>query len=140
MRHVVDASVSAKWFIPELHSENALRLLTDFLEEKLELMAPDLMVVELANLLWTRSARGDISQAKAAQGLAEFLALGLDLRASSALSATALKLATTEKHPVYDMMYVSLAQQEGCELVTADQKMINKLGKKLPLLRWIGDF
>jgi predicted nucleic acid-binding protein len=98
------------------------------------------MVVELANLLWTRSARGDISQAKAAQGLAEFLALGLDLRASSALSATALKLATTEKHPVYDMMYVSLAQQEGCELVTADQKMINKLGKKLPLLRWIGDF
>ena len=55
MIQVVDASVVAKWFLPEPHKDNAERLLRDFLSETVELMAPDLLVVEVGNLLWKRS-------------------------------------------------------------------------------------
>jgi predicted nucleic acid-binding protein len=138
---VVDASVAAKWFLPEAYKDNAQRLLTAFLNDKLQLIAPDFMAAEVANLLWTRStARKEISEPKAAQSLAEFLALGLDLRSNSALLTTALKLGASEKHSVYDMIYIALAQQENREMITADEKLINKLHGKYPLLRWIGDF
>lgn len=111
--------------IPEPHKENAERLL----------------VVEVANLLWVRSTlRGDISEIQANKGYESFLALGLDLRPSSTVAAAALKLAAEEKHRVYDMMYLAVALREGCELITADEKLINKLGMKFPFLRWIGDF
>ena len=68
------------------------------------------------------------------------MALGLDLQPSSTVAAAALKLAAEGKHKVYDMMYVALALHEGCELITADEKLINKLGRKFPFVRWIGDF
>jgi predicted nucleic acid-binding protein len=141
MQCAVDASVAAKWFIPESHKENAERLLSGFLQGEIELIAPDLLVVELGNLLWVRSTlRGDISEIQAAEAYESFLALGLDLRPSSTIAAAALKLAAEGKHAVYDMMYVAVALQEGCELVTADEKLIHKLGKKFPFVRWIGDF
>jgi predicted nucleic acid-binding protein len=141
MQYVVDASVAAKWFLPEPHKENAERLLSGFLEEKIKLIGPDLLVVEVGNLLWTRSTlRGDISEIKATQSYDAFLALGFDLRPSSTLAAAVLKLAAEEKHSVYDMTYVALAQHEGCELITADEKLINKLRAKFPFVRWIGDF
>ena len=141
MQYAVDASVAAKWFIPESHKENAERLLSGFLEDGIELIAPDLLVVELGNLLWVRSTlRGDISEIQAARAYESFLALGLDLRPSSTVAAAALKLAAEGKHKVYDMMYVALAHREGCELLTADEKLINKLGRRFPFVRWIGDF
>jgi predicted nucleic acid-binding protein len=49
---VVDASVALKWVIDEDGSEAAGALL---LEEPLA--APDLLMVECANVLWTRGAR-----------------------------------------------------------------------------------
>jgi predicted nucleic acid-binding protein len=141
MQYAVDASVAAKWFIPASHKENAERLLSGFLEDGVKLMAPDLLVVELANLLWVRSTlRGDISEIQAARAYESFLALGLDLWPSTTVAAAALKLAAEGKHKVYDMMYVALARREGCQLITADAKLINKLGAKFPFVRWIGDF
>ena len=36
---------------------------------------------------------------------------------------------------VYDCLYVALAEQEKCELVTADTTMINALQKDFPFIR-----
>jgi predicted nucleic acid-binding protein len=62
MLRVVDASVVAKWFIPEPYKDNAERLLRDFLNDRIELTAPDLLIAEVGNLLWKRSTlrKGDI--------------------------------------------------------------------------------
>ena len=35
---------------------------------------------------------------------------------------------------VYDCLYVALAEREQCDLVTADQRLINNLQSKFPLL------
>src|ERR1700691_1151012 len=69
------------------------------------------------NLFWVRSTlREEISETQAAS-----------------------KLAVEAKHKVYDMMYVAVGVYEVCDLITADEKLINKLGMKFPFLRWIGD-
>ena len=123
MQCVVDASVAAKWFLPEPYKDEAEELLRDFLDEKVELIAPDLIVSEVGNILWKRSTlRGEISATQASRSYANFLALGLILRPSSTFAAAALKLAAEESHPVYDMLYVALAERNGCDFVTADEK------------------
>lgn len=81
MKQVVDASVVAKWFLPEPYKAKADNLLHNFLDEKVELIAPDLLVAEVGNLLWKRSAlRQDISPSQATRSYDYFLALGLPLR------------------------------------------------------------
>jgi len=54
-RYVVDASVGIKWFVPEIHSDAARRLLT----EDSILLVPDLFFPEIGNILWKRVRRGE---------------------------------------------------------------------------------
>jgi len=44
------------------------------------------------------------------------------------LAAQALELALTFRHPVNDCLYVALALQRGCPLVTADRRLVQALG------------
>ncbi len=34
----------------------------------------------------------------------------------------------------YDCLYVALAEREGCELVTADERLLNSLGRQFPFV------
>lgn len=140
MLRVVDASVVAKWFLPEAHKDKAEKILRDFLDDKVELAAPDLLIAEVGNLLWKRSTKTkDISPTQAEQIYMDFLALRVPLRHSPTIAAAALKLATEKNHAIYDMLYVALAQQSACEFVTADEVLINKFDKAFGCLRWVGD-
>ncbi|HVG07663.1 MAG TPA: type II toxin-antitoxin system VapC family toxin, partial [Thermoanaerobaculia bacterium] len=60
-RIVVDASVAIKWFLPEQHSLQALRLL----EGGRELVAPDLIWAEIGNVLWKRWRQGELADENA---------------------------------------------------------------------------
>jgi hypothetical protein len=60
---VVDASVALKWVIEEDGSDAAEALL---LEEPLT--GPDLLLVECANVLWTKARRGELRQERDAAG------------------------------------------------------------------------
>ena len=48
MKWVVDASVAAKWLVPEADSPLAEALLDD------DLLAPDLLFAEVGNILWNK--------------------------------------------------------------------------------------
>jgi predicted nucleic acid-binding protein len=81
----------------------------------------------------------DISTSQAEQILDDFLALRLPLRHSPGIAKTALKIAISADHKIYDMLYIALAEESSCEFVTADKTLVNKLGKTFACLRWIGD-
>lgn len=137
--YVIDASVVVKWFVPEVYSDKATQLLAEFVDEKLELTAPDLVVAEVGQTLWKLSVKiGLISIVDATNSYDSLLALELPTEPSVAIAKDALSFATRENHSVYDSLYIALAQQHGCDMITADEKLANKLSSKFPFIRWLG--
>jgi predicted nucleic acid-binding protein len=135
LQYVLDANVVVKWFIPEVDSDKADRLLADFRNHRLDIIAPDVLVSEVGNTLWKRSVKKDISVADAASSYTDFLDLDVPLHSSTTIAEDALSIATSEQHPLYDTLYISLALKKGCEFITADERLVNKLGRRFPLIR-----
>ncbi|HXB75761.1 MAG TPA: type II toxin-antitoxin system VapC family toxin [Candidatus Acidoferrales bacterium] len=139
MLKVVDASLAVKWFIPEPDSDKAINLLENFRNKSAILTAPDHIVSEIGSALWKRSTlRKEISVLEALESLKDFLALGLQLHPTPRLVEAALELAGQEHHSPYDMLYVVLAAQLGCEFITADRTLFIRLSTKFPFVRWLG--
>jgi predicted nucleic acid-binding protein len=122
---VVDASVAIKWFLPENHSEAALRLLT----RPHTLHAPDLIFSEFGNVLWKRVRRNEISKEEANAVLEGLLTLNLQVQPSQALIPLALEIACRENRTVYDSLYLAAAISLESWLVTADAKFYRVLSK-----------
>ena len=55
--YVVDASVVIKWFVPEIHSDAARRLLS----APHEYFSPDLLFPEVGNVIWKKVRRGELT-------------------------------------------------------------------------------
>ncbi len=49
-------------------------------------------------------------------------------------------LAQRYQRSVYDSWYVTLADQAGCELWTADRKLYNAAHEQWPFVRWLADY
>ncbi len=64
----------------------------------------------------------------------------LDARTTKHLTTQACGLALDHDRSVYDALYVALAVDEGCQLVTADRRLYNALAPHLPeTMLWIED-
>jgi predicted nucleic acid-binding protein len=120
---VVDSSVAVKWFIPELLSERALRLL----DGTFELLAPDLLIPECGNVLWKKISRNELNPEDGRVALQGLLRAPVKLVGSQALAEAALEVAIAFRRTVYDGMYVALAAARGCVLVTADDRLVRGL-------------
>ncbi|MEX2560153.1 MAG: type II toxin-antitoxin system VapC family toxin [Pirellulales bacterium] len=120
---VVAASVAAKWFFPEEHSSESRRLLSP----RRTLLAPDLIWSEFGNIAWKRVRRGEIKTDEAAQIVADLVRLPLDVVPTLGLLAPALELAIATDRTVYDCIYLAMAIDRKCRLVTADERFVNAL-------------
>lgn len=123
MTWVVDASVVVKWVVPEVLSDEAAQLLAG--DE--ELIAPDLLEVEAANALWKKTMRRELSGREADRALELMHESGLVLRPTGPLLPRAVAIARRLAHPVYDCVYLALAEREGAPLVTADDRLTSRL-------------
>lgn len=122
---VVDASVAVKWVIPEEGSTRARALLGAAARGEARLLAPDVYVAEVANVLWKRSHLiGDLRDDEAREALENTLATLPTLAPSTALASQALELALTFGRSLYDCLYVALALRASCPLVTADRRLV----------------
>ena len=50
------------------------------------------------------------------------------------LMPRAFAISSSTRQGVYDCVYVALAEREGCELVTSDNKLVNKLQSLFPFI------
>ncbi|HKH43038.1 MAG TPA: type II toxin-antitoxin system VapC family toxin [Thermoanaerobaculia bacterium] len=137
-RYVVDASVAAKWYFREEHSDRADILLA----QENEILAPGLLVVEIATLVSKRARRGEISEILADRIVAALRQVPLELRPTAELVTAALPLALHRGLTLHDAFYAALAVKSGCPLVTADRKLYDLLrgGPLADHALWIGDF
>jgi len=137
---VVDASVAAKWVLPGVHepfSDEALRLLKQWLDRKINLIVPDFFWVELTNVLWKAVRRGRCTNETAGVALAALLDYQIPTIPSLNLLKPALQIGVLHGRSVYDCIYVVLALEAKAELVTADEKLANALAAHFPV-KWLG--
>lgn len=132
---VVDTCVIVKWFLPEADSDRALALRESFRAGTVNLLAPDLLLTEFANVLWKQ--RSSLGLDEAEKTLAELRAWGLDLVSSAKLLDDALTLAYEHRRTVYDALYLTLARERECDLITADERLYNAVKDRLPWVKWL---
>jgi predicted nucleic acid-binding protein len=116
---VVDASVAAKWVMPEPDSSAATALRHD----SRPLIAPSLLLEEVGNIAWRRCRTGEIARDEAHMALPAMIALLARIVPAWDLHELALTIAIDRDHPIYDCFYVALALRENAQLVTADRRM-----------------
>lgn len=135
---VVDASVAVKWVIEEDDSDLAEAILST----GVALEAPDLLQIEVANALWRRLRTGAISEDQADRAFVTLDgAIGL-WHADKPLTRRALELASALEHPIYDMLYLALAERRGTRVVTADRRFAERVAASphAKLVATLGDF
>ena len=134
MRRVVDSSVGVKWFIPEIDSAKALQLLDDFQKGILELLAPDVFLIEAVHAITRAERQRRITQVQGAQALTDLLNQQPQLVSYIPLLPRAYAISSQVRIGVYDCLYVALAEQEQCDFVTADTKLVKNLKAQFPFI------
>jgi predicted nucleic acid-binding protein len=138
MAYIIDASVVLKWFIPEEHSERALRLK----ESDARLHAPAFLTIEVGNVLSKRRRRGELAAQDTDDIWRAFRRAPIRQHPDETLVLAAFDLAHHTKQSLYDSLYLALAMQLNLSLLTADRKFYLALqhGEYRRRLLWIEDF
>jgi predicted nucleic acid-binding protein len=94
------------------------------------MLAPDLLLVEVANALWKKTAGSEISPAEADRAFDLVSESGIDLRPTAPLLGRAMQVARRLKHPVHDCVYLALAEREHASFVTADRRLLRRISAR----------
>ncbi len=123
-RYVVDASVLIKTVVEESGTTEALNLLREH-----AILAPDLVLPECANVLWKKVRLGEFTREEAEVASQILKRVDIELVPSRSMIDAVVELAVCLDHPAYDCTYLALARTERAPLVTADQRLVRKLGE-----------
>lgn len=93
-------------------------------------LAPELMLTELANTLWKLRRADRLNDLDPQELLAEARELVDRLEPDRHLQAEALALACHLNHPVYDCLYLALARREAASLISSDRRL-NALAERV---------
>ena len=121
---VIDASIAVKWVVEEEGTLEALAL-----RRQAELIAPELLVAECANILWKKVQRNELSTDEAFLGARLLQAAEIELLPTRSLLEPATRIAVELDHPAYDCLYLALAFERDCRFVTADERFLRKLAE-----------
>lgn len=133
---VVDASAAAKWLVTEALSDKAIALLGG----PDELIAPDLLLPEVGNILWKKARANDLTAAMATERFRALPSMGVALVPSAGIADRAVAIALEYRRTVYDALCLALAEAERCRFVTADERLVNALSQSqiAELALWLG--
>ena len=127
-RLVLDASAAVR--IIEGSTQSVA--FTEAVESAELVLAPELMLTEVANTLWRLQRAGQL-QAASLQARLRWAADLVDhIEPDRTLQAEALALATHLDHPVDDCLYLVLARREVASLLSADHRLLDLASKVMP--------
>ena len=126
---VVDASVVVDQLAPDVGNDAPARIqFGKWVADAADLVAPGLLWLEARNALLTGIRRGRWSGANADAAAALLDRMPVRRVDTEADRVRAFELARRyDNWPVYDMVYVALAERLSTELITADTKLRNRL-------------
>jgi predicted nucleic acid-binding protein len=134
---VLDTSVILKWYKEEEYTEIAVKLKRDLVEGLNNVIVPDLILYEMANVL--RFAEG-FNEDLIKKSLESFIDLEVDIVIPTMeIIELAVKLSYDYKIAVYDAVFIALAKLVNGIFVTADKKLYEKV-KELKFVKFISEF
>ena len=134
---VVDASVGAKWWFPEVHREAALRLRSPVHD----LHSPELFDLEVCSVVAKRVRRGEIDP-RDGERVADLLErVPVRRHSNLELLRPALAIAHTTRQTLYDCLYLALAVILDVPMVTADDRFYRATRSSGPAdhVMWVAD-
>ncbi len=102
------------------------------LQEAPLVLAPELMLTEVANALWKLQRAGSLAGLHPQLLLADARDLVDQIEPDRHLQVEALALACHLDHPIYDCLYLALARREAADLLTSDQRLQRLAAQVLP--------
>ena len=135
MKYILDSSVAVKWVLVEPYSDKANLLRDDFRNAIHELLSTDVFPVEVMHALTKAERQKRISANQGGILWADVMATCPKLVACLPLIPRAYDIASQLRIGIYDCLYVACAEQEKCELVTADDKLIKNAQQQFPFVR-----
>jgi predicted nucleic acid-binding protein len=133
MMWVIDTSALIRLYVPDgpLHPE--LETAFNRAASGVELvLAPQLILVEAANVLLRKRRRGELSAQELGELLQALVTLPIRLCEHASLIFPACALAEAHGLSVYDGFYLALAEQHGARLITSDDAL-DKVARNLGL-------
>ena len=121
MIRIVDSSVACKWFTAEDGHREAQRVVS----EPGVLVAPSLLLFEVANVFWKKQRLGEMEEDTVKDAIDRLRrSETLELVGPRALIGRAMSIASALGHPAYDCFYLACAELFGARCVTADKRMV----------------
>jgi len=99
-----------------------------------ELIAPDVFAIEIGHALTRAERQKRISVGYSKVLLADILRTAPRFYSSLPLLADACDISSKMRVGIYDCLYVVLAAQEGCEFITADDRLVKNLQAVYPFI------
>lgn len=120
--------------------ERAEALWMRCLNDSVAVIVPPLFRAEVTSVLREREYRGDLEPGEASAALDIALEWPLiPWEPDGQLQRRAYELAVRYNLPkTYDAQYLAVADLLGCELWTADRRLVRGVGA--PWVRWVGDY
>jgi predicted nucleic acid-binding protein len=121
---VLDACVAVKWYVRENDSERAQQLI----DAGILFLVPDVFFSEVANAL-RKHCQGDgqLDAPSVRLAVDDLLVIGIEPVSSTVLLPRATEIALALGHPIYDCLYLALAERWSIPFVTADERFCGKL-------------
>ena len=140
LRHVVvDSSVVLKWVLPEAGRSKALALLDEYEAGQTDLIAPGLLMEECASALSTRCRRGDLTKADARVAFRLLELRQPVLVDEPAQLRASFELSVLHHLSFWDSIYLALAIDKRCDIVTADRRFRTRSGNHYPFVTLLGE-
>ena len=135
-RFVVDPAIAIKWFVPEVYSNSAARLL----DGGHELLAPDTLLTEAAKIVTTKRRLGELTLEEGAQIVEAIESVPVRLQPSQPLLQPALRIAASLDLPLGDGLGLAVAVHCDCRLVTASRTLYDSVqGTPFAVhVKWVG--
>jgi predicted nucleic acid-binding protein len=139
--YVIDASVVARWclFSPP-YVDHALKVLDDYQEARIDLIAPDNLRYEVGGAIHQAVIARYLQASQGEEQFRVFLGWQIPTVDMAQLLLSAYRLSIRLGCSFYDAVYLVLSEAKSLPFIFADRRLRNALGNRFPLALWIEDY
>jgi predicted nucleic acid-binding protein len=118
---VLDTSVVIKWFSDEVYTEQALEIRSWYVDNRIGVFVPDLLVYELSNAL---RYNPDYDAADVKKAVTSVFDMDFEIvTPSESMISSSVEIADENDLTVYDSTYIALAKTLNAKVITADDEI-----------------